>query len=213
MRHRLPYWTPTSARKNELNLYKGRIESLTTNASSRENAPPQSMANRISRSNSPSSQSTAPPPYSASDTSTEPELAASGNVSPISTIQQLQQWDIRYPDQNICPACVEFHPIHGRLARACRRPLNALPLLPSPFMSCSAYSCTLDCVGGIKINLMTLHLVMRYHRTGTRYGLPLSALSQSCRRTISGLFSNKAVLTTRSTARIVDNRLILRIAT
>lgn len=194
-------------------LVQERIESLTTNASSRETAPSQYLANIISRSNSSSSHSTEPPPYSALDTGTEPEPDASGSVSALSPVQQLQQLEINYPDQILCPACVEFHPIHGCLARAFRRLLNALPLLHSPFMSCSAYSCTLDSAGGIKINLMTLHLVMRYHRVGPGYGLPLSALSQSCRRTVSGLFLNKAVLTSQSTARIVDNRLILRIAT
>lgn len=148
---------------------------------------------------------------------TEAEIDSTGSLSPLSRIQQLQQLEIRFPDQIICPACVEFHPIHGRLARSWYRLLNALPLVSSPSMSCSAYRCALYSGGdarggGIKIDLLSLHLVMRSERIGPRYGLPVSALSQYANCKIYNC-RNMAVLISQSRARVVDNRLILKITT
>ncbi|TID21267.1 ATP-dependent RNA helicase [Venturia nashicola] len=199
-------------------LVREEIERLSRNATARMTSPPKSMATSnfiptsSSRCSSLCSQYTEPPPYSSLDTGTKAEMASSSNLSPLSPIQQLQQLESQYPEQILCPACVEFHPIHGRIARFCRSLLNVLPLISSRRMSCSAFKCALYCGGGIKVHLMTLHLVMRSHRLGPGFGLPVSALFLSNSCTVDRHFY-KAILTSQSAARIVDNRLILRITT
>lgn len=188
------------------------VERLTRNTATQATGLVEFMPTSKSRSSSSSSQTTEPPPYSTLDMNTAAQFESSGNLLPLSPIQQLQKLETKHPNKIICPACVKFHPIHGRFARSCHRLLNALPLISSWLMSCSAYKCNLNC--GYSINLMTLHLVMRAHRLGPRYGLPVSALFRSDSYTNSKCISDyKAILTSQSTACIVENRLILRITT
>ncbi|RDI78919.1 ATP-dependent RNA helicase [Venturia inaequalis] len=193
-------------------LVREEVERLTRDTATRATSPLQFMTASNSRSNSSSSQSTEPPPYSSLYPSTEADINFSGKPSPLCPNQQLQQLEIDYPDQVLCPAYIEQHPIHGRFARSCHRVLNALPLISSPFISCGAYKCALHCGGSSNIDLMTLQLAMRSHRLGPRYGLSVSALFRSSSHTVDTR-THKAILASQSTARIIGNRLILRVET
>ncbi|KAE9975743.1 hypothetical protein EG328_002995 [Venturia inaequalis] len=193
-------------------LIREEVERLTRKTATRATSPLQFMTASNSRSNSSSSQSTEPPPYSSLYPSTEADINSSGKPSPLCPNQQLQQQETDYPDQVLCPAYVEYHPIHGRFARSCHRVLNALPLISSPFISCGAYKCASHSGGSSDIDLMTLQLAMRSHRLGPRYGLPVSALSRSSSHTVDTR-THKAILASQSAAQIIGKRLILRVET
>jgi hypothetical protein len=101
----------------------------------------------------------------------------------------LQQVEPSFPDYVICDVCLRFHkPQQMRLELPSLRRKWDSPRLPCKILKCPAWndryvksprinSCIFD--SWARKWWLTFHLVMRAHRLGPKYGIPLSSIQQS----------------------------------